>query len=602
MIVYFLLILCSIGIQGRYIDHLNKISHQWKEVDTDFSEIHTFTLALQPNLEGLAMLEKFVLTELSNIKSPHHGHYLTIDEINKMTQAPQEIRFNLIELLHNEDIHCEDMFDALRCKGKIETIDSVFSTELRNYRVNFQKSKRTVRTSFKAYSIPERFENVLFIDGLSNPLPLLRNSKKNVEAHSIVDPGSVSREVLERMYNLYPTFVGPDVNVSVGAVEYEDMSDTDGFNNKSMIESQIGNGIPVNPISLEHLVGNNSVVSDGESDLDVQVMYWAASDAQLWYETEDFWMYEWAVSFLNRPNVPEVVSISWGWDETDQCGITNCSSTDSQTYVSTTNAQFLKIVARGVTIVVASGDAGSPGRSNEDCASNNTEYGWNHINADFPGGSPWVLSVGATYVVASNVTFDYTTPICTKTPKIKCANGLFEQGTTLYMTGWTSGAAFDHWDQTPSWQIQEVSAYLNSGVELPDPQYFNAKGRSTPDVSTFGHNCITKNTAGWGNSDGTSCSAPIMAGIIANLNGFFKSLKGDTSVSLGFVNQLIYMMGRELPSTFNDVLVANTSCTEESCCGPQYGFIATKGWDAATGWGTPNVEQMKEYIISNVQK
>merc|ERR1711991_191247 len=106
--------------------------------------------------------------------------------------------------------------------------------------------------------------------------------KRNVKAHPSVDTGSVSREVLERMYNLYPTFTGE--SVSVGAMEFEDTGNVDGFSNKSMLVSQIANGVPVNPIDPSHLVGPNGDFPDAESDLDVQVMYWAASDAELWYE------------------------------------------------------------------------------------------------------------------------------------------------------------------------------------------------------------------------------------------------------------------------------------------------------------------------------
>ena len=59
----------------------------------------------------------------------------------------------------------------------------------------------------------------------------------------------------------------------------------------------------------------------------------------------------------------------------------------SEQYVQRSNTEFLKIAARGVSIIVASGDAGSPGRTGEGCQ--------NGINAVFPGSSPWVTSVGA---------------------------------------------------------------------------------------------------------------------------------------------------------------------------------------------------------------
>ena len=116
-------------------------------------------------------------------------------------------------------------------------------------------------------------------------------------------------------------------------------------------------------------------------------------------------------------------------------------------------------------------------------------------------------------------------------------------------------------------------------------------------MSAFGHNCII-NVASkdWGNVDGTSCSTPVFAGVISNLNGYQKS-RGKPV--LGFVNPLLYKMYGENSNTFNDVLVGNSSCTEAMCCGQDFGFLATNGWDLVSGLGTPNVEEMKKYLSSH---
>jgi subtilase family serine protease len=593
IILLFILVLGADGIQSK--SDTDSPHHQWKEVDTSSNSLHSFVVAFEPNLEGVAILENLILSEISNIDSPNYGNHLSIDEVNEIVQVPIKIRRDWIQYLKERQITCNDLYDSLKCYGRVQRIDSVFQTKIHSFQ-NY-RTRRVIRTSLAPYKIPEELEGSVFIDGLTNRLPFTYERKRDVVAHPIVDSGSVAREVMERMYSLYPTFVGNNSNVSVGAMEFEDTGNVDGFDNHTMLMAQKANGIPINPITPDHLIGQNGNMPDAESDLDVQVMYWAASDAELYYETSKHWMYSWAIDFFNREDVPEVVSLSWGWSETEQCTLVHCNGTDSQTYLNMTNYQFLKIVARGITIVVASGDAGSPGRTNEVCESNNGPNGWNHINAVFPGGSPWVLSVGATYVVASDVTFDYQTPICADTKGVTCASGLTEQSTTFEMTQWTSGAGFDHWDPTPAWQTVEVKAYLNSGVEFPDAKYFNRYGRAYPDISAFGHNCITRSVfLGWENADGTSCASPIIAGGIANLNGFLKSLRNDSSATLGFVNPLLYKMGREMPSAFNDVLVGNSSCTEAACCGPQFGFVATEGWDAASGWGTPNYEQMKRYI------
>lgn len=54
--------------------------------------------------------------------------------------------------------------------------------------------------------------------------------------------------------------------------------------------------------------------------------------------------------------------MSWGWPEPQQCqdGVGNCSlGWTSEQYVARVNTEYMKIVARGITLVAASGDQGT---------------------------------------------------------------------------------------------------------------------------------------------------------------------------------------------------------------------------------------------------
>lgn len=55
--------------------------------------------------------------------------------------------------------------------------------------------------------------------------------------------------------------------------------------------------------------------------------------------------------------------MSWGWPEPVQCdsGVGNCTQRNwtSEEYVIRVNAEYMKIVARGITLVAASGDQGT---------------------------------------------------------------------------------------------------------------------------------------------------------------------------------------------------------------------------------------------------
>lgn len=556
----------------------------------------TFYVALQQNTEGVKFLERYILDFSSNTKSSLYGKHLTTEEICSLTSTSDTHFHKVINWFSDRKIKCIRQCDALKCNGHVRHINNALKTDI-SLREDFTTGRLKLY-SLVSYTIPDELkESIVFIDGLSNSVysNLLKyNKPKNINGQSI-DNSVVSREVLQRLYNLSDTMVNS--KISVGAMEY---MGGNGFSNDDLQIDQVYNGVTKNPIQPDHILGINNY-KDGESTLDVQVMYWAASGATLWYE--DFnggnhgWMYSWANDFLNRTDYPHVVSLSWGWDERYQCSITKCTHETSKQYVDRTNIEFMKIVARGTTIVVASGDAGSPGRTNELCDSNKGPYGWNHINPIFPGASPWVLSVGATYILPSMNKLKFNTPICTNVSGITCSSGNIEQMVSYNNVQWTSGAGTSLFSQTPKWQQDVVNKYLSKRISFPDQQYFNKNGRFYPDVSAFGHNCVIYNgNDGWGSEDGTSCASPIFAGIIAQLNNVQLS---KNKPLLGFVNPLLYKMYNESPLTFHDITVGNSTCTEAMCCGKQYGFLATDGWDIVSGLGTPNVGLIIEYLNKN---
>jgi hypothetical protein len=47
---------------------------------------------------------------------------------------------------------------------------------------------------------------------------------------------------------------------------------------------------------------------------------------------------------------------------------------------------------------------------------------------------------------------------------------------------------------------------------------------------------------------------------------------------------------------FRDVTSGNNACSQVAllCC--PYGFHATEGWDAVTGVGVPNFQEMEKYL------
>jgi tripeptidyl-peptidase-1 len=155
----------------------------------------------------------------------------------------------------------------------------------------------------------------------------------------------------------------------------------------------------------------------------------------------------------------------------------------------------------------------------------------------------------------------------------------------LYLSG---GGFSNLWDQ-PAYQRSQVEGYLKTAPHLPAASYFNRTGRAYPDVSAQAWNfIIVVDTTVVPGVAGTSCAAPTFAGIVALLNDI-RLNAGKPPI--GPLNPLLYKMAAEYPSTFTDIQSgSNPGCNTE-------GFQATKGWDPASGLGTPVYSEMAKYIL-----
>jgi tripeptidyl-peptidase-1 len=314
-----------------------------------------------------------------------------------------------------------------------------------------------------------------------------------------------------------------------------------------------------------------------ESTLDVQYLGAIGAGNTNWYWTEADWIYEWQTAVLaGTQALPDVFSVSYGWSEVDQCTISPtsapCSQGGSQNFVTVCNTNFQKIGALGVTVMVAAGDAGAHGRTDENCASD-------QVHPDWPTSSPYITAVGATQLATSTV--GGTSPICKG--QLSCAvNGTEIVCSKASGALITSGGGFSAYAPQPSYQTSVVQGYLSQSGLTPPSSDFNPSGRGYPDVSALGHNYYIELTGQVQAVDGTSAACPVFAGVMALLNAYRVS---NGMSKMGFANPLLYSIWASTPSAFTDITIGNNKCTEESCCAT--GFSATTGWDAVSGMGTP---------------
>jgi kumamolisin len=221
---------------------------------------------------------------------------------------------------------------------------------------------------------------------------------------------------------------------------------------------------------------------------------------------------------------PAVVSISWGSAE---------SEWTSQGIQSLDQA-FQDAVTMGVTVCAASGDGGS---------ADGVTDGLAHV--DFPASSQYVVGCGGTRIgesgskLISQVVWDDLP------------------------SGGASGGGVSDVFPLPDWQ--------SSSMIPPSANPGGKKGRGVPDVSgdaspETGYTVRVDGTTI--TVGGTSAVAPLWTGLLARLNQ-------SIGKPVGYINPLLYQAS--FRSAFRDVVSGNNGA-----------YKAGPGWDACTGWGSPD--------------
>jgi kumamolisin len=203
----------------------------------------------------------------------------------------------------------------------------------------------------------------------------------------------------------------------------------------------------------------------------------------------------------------------------------------------TMNALFQQAKAQGQTWFFASGDNGTDGC--RDGKANKV------LNADWPSTSPYVIGVGGTQITMG-------------------------QEVTWGGSGGGQSEAVDK----PAYQI---------GVG--DPRYQNDGVRQTPDVAALSAAPYVTVVFGTSTSasGGTSAAAPMWAAIWSLLN---QRLAANGKGPATDAHERLYQLGKAASTAFHDITKGTNSD------GTTPGYPAIVGYDMATGWGTPNTQQL----------
>ncbi len=244
---------------------------------------------------------------------------------------------------------------------------------------------------------------------------------------------------------------------------------------------------------------------------------------------------------------PTVLAISWGDSEAN-------FGTAS---LKTINDALFAAQRMGVVVCCSSGDRGT---SNTYATQNTT--GCESINTCFPASSPAVVACGGTTL-----------------NRQPAAPGFAETAwkEAFFQSMLASGGGMSGYFERPAFQ-SEISASAVHGTWLAPGNGSAFKGRWLPDLAAnaaFSSGVAIRIGGVELPGGGTSASAPLVAALLLRVSAAVgHPLAGLTS--------WLYSHAHRLPCT--DVSVGDN----DVCRGSAPFYHAGPGWDACTGWGSPN--------------
>jgi tripeptidyl-peptidase I len=566
--------------------------HGWRHIGPASStDPIRFTVALkQQNVYQLEQL----FWAVADPNSDKYQQFLTASEVNAFVASDSALVDRVVQFFERSGIpssSIQRLSDALIIRSTVSVVESIFGGDFHVYehpqKLRRSQNPRIVRLAeLGSYAIPAQIaESVDFIEGFTHFPVLKPNALKKIgsDANSATDV--ILPALISQLYSIDDlTLAAP---VSQGVIEWVQQFYTE----SDLKEFLTLNNLPYTPLQPNHIVGGNENTPGDESQMDIEWVQGVNPNGVAWFFYDSSsWVYGFALAFANAPDVPNVISISYGIDEQANCdpayGV-NCTIPIAN-YFNRSDVEFIKIGLRGVSVFVCSQDSGANGRSDESCSDN-------HLNVAFPGSSAYVSTVGATMLPGTAYSLPNAPNLCSNASLgLSCVSAGVERAVNLTYAYFTSGGGFSNHSAQPAYQAAAVKKYFSLGVPLPPSSYYNPSHRGVPDLAAIGsHGMVVMNGGVSNQGGGTSLSTPIVAGLFARLVAESIALSGKP---LGFVNPLIYQMQATAPSTFNDITIGDNICPESGCNPSCTGYVAAKGWDPVTGLGTPNYAAMKQYI------
>jgi kumamolisin len=467
--------------------------------------------------------------------APHQRNYMTRDQFAATYGANPEDVTRVEAFANQHQLTVMEVSQPRRTvvlSGTIAALSAAFGVYLANY----EHPEGNFRGRTGPIYIPADLAGiVLGVFGFDNR-PQARPHFRSGKRRKTAAPSGNTPLQIAQLYN-FPTPQNGS-GETIGILEFGGGYNTNDLNTyfgQLGITTPSVTAVSVDGVTNQPTPGQDS--PDTEVMLDIEVAGAVAPGANIVVYFSNFTEQGWvdAITTAVHDNVhtPSVLSISWGFAEGQ--------SIWSAQAIQTVNEAFQAAATMGVTVCCAAGDDGSRDQVDDGLA-----------HCDFPASSAFVLACGGTTLQfnGNNIT----------------SETVWNDGPD---GGATGGGVSDSID-LPTWQANaKVPASVNPGGRI---------GRGVPDIAgnadpETGYLVLADGQQGV--VGGTSAVAPLWAGLIARINQ-------KLGTPVGFLNPLLYAQV-VIANALNDITKGSNDITGEIG-----GYSAGPGWDACTGFGSPN--------------
>ena len=506
-------------------------------------ETNELRLAIGLPLRDPAGLDKF-LKDVYDPTSPNFHHYLAPEEFTARF-GPTEADYAAVKTFAQASgfqitgTHGNRML--LDVRANVADIQRAFHLNLRQF-----KHPNEARDFFAPDVEPTVDTNlpVADVSGLSNyerPHPKL--VKKNSVSSRVVAKTLGSAPTGDLLGDDFRAAYVPDTTLT-GAGQLVGLLEFDGFyTNDIAAYAQLAGGertnIAIQTVLLDGYDGSVASTSGNEEvSLDIEMAMAMApglSKIMVFSASQNASQND-ILNAMAASNTVKNLSCSWGWGGGPS---------------TTTDNIFKEMAAQGQSFFSATGD------SDAFTTGANSVNGIDNLYLqNAPASSPYITHVGGTTLVTTG------------------PGGAWQSESVWNWGGGTgSSGGISSYYSIPIWQAN-VSMAANQG---------STTQRNTPDVAMNSANVyiIAGGGQGLGGIGGTSCAAPLWAGLAALAN---QQSAANNEPAIGFINPVIYALGAsaEYTNDFHDITNGDNTWS-----GSPSQFLAVSGYDLCTGWGTP---------------